>query len=61
MYRWNDNLEVTDYSDSEFAGYVNSRKSTSRYIFMFIGGGVSWRSTKMTLIATSTMVVEFIS
>ena len=28
---------------------------------MFAGGVVSWRSAKQTLIATSTMEVEFIS
>ena len=28
---------------------------------MFTGGTVSWRSTKQTLIATSTMEVEFVS
>ena len=28
---------------------------------MLVGGAVSWRSTKQTLIATSTMKVEFMS
>eukprot|EP00253_Pinus_taeda_P032806 PITA_32806 len=47
--------------DSNFAGCVNSCKSTSGYIFMMAGGVVSWRSVKQTLIATSTMEVEFVS
>ena len=61
MYRRTDNLEVTGYSDSDFAGCVDSRKSTSGYIFMMAGGAVSWRSAKQTLIATSTMEAEFVS
>ena len=61
MYRRMDNLEVIGYSDSDFAGCVDSCKSTSRYIFMMAGGAVSWRSAKQTLIATSTMEAEFVS
>ena len=53
MYRWTDNLEVTGYFISDFASYVDSQKSTSGYIFMFVGGAISWRSIKQTLIATS--------
>ncbi|RVX13557.1 hypothetical protein CK203_021005 [Vitis vinifera] len=61
MYRWTSNLEVVGYSDLDFAGYVDSCKSTSRYIFILAGGAISWRSIKQTLTASSTMEVEFIS
>uniref|UniRef100_A0A2N9GK36 Retrovirus-related Pol polyprotein from transposon TNT 1-94 n=1 Tax=Fagus sylvatica TaxID=28930 RepID=A0A2N9GK36_FAGSY len=61
MYRRTDNLEVIGYSDSDFAGCIDSRKSTSGYIFMMASGAVSWRSAKQTLIATSTMEAEFVS
>ena len=61
MYRRTDNLEVIGYSDSNFAGCVDSRKSTSGYIFMMANGAISWRSAKQTLIATSTMEAEFVS
>ena len=27
-YRWSDHLDVVGYSDSDFAGYLDSRKST---------------------------------
>ena len=46
MYRRTDNLEVISYSDSDYVGYIDSRTSTSRYVFMLIGGDVSWRSSK---------------
>ena len=60
-YRWTDELEVIGYSDSDFAGCVDSCKSTSGYIFMFASGAVSWGSAKQTLTATSTIKAEFIS
>ena len=61
MYRQTDNLDLVGYSDADFAGCVDSRKSTSGYIFIMAGGAVSWRSVKQTLIATSTMEAEFVS
>ncbi|KAL4376734.1 hypothetical protein GQ457_02G021410 [Hibiscus cannabinus] len=60
-YKRSDHLEVIGYSDSDFAGCVDSRKSTSGYIFMFASGAISWRSVKQTLTATSTMEAEFVS
>ena len=61
MYRRTDNLKVVGYSDSDFDGCVDSRKSTSGYVFMFASGAVSWRSNKQTLTATSTIEAEFVS
>ena len=55
------NLKVVSYSNSDFAGCVDSRKSTSGYIFILAGGAISWRSVKQTLTATSTMEAEFIN
>ena len=57
MYRQKDSLEVIGYSDSDFAGCVDSHKSTSGYIFKLVDEVVSWRSAKKTLTATSTMEV----
>ncbi|RVX12008.1 Copia protein [Vitis vinifera] len=61
IYRRTNNLKVVGYSDSDFAGCVDSCKSTSGYIFILAGGVISWKSVKQTLTATSTMEVEFIS
>jgi len=61
MYRQTHNLDVIGYSDSDFAGCVDSCKSTSGYIFMMTGGTISWKSVKQTLTATSTMEVESVS
>ena len=41
IYRRTNNLEVVGYSDSDFAGCVDSRKSTSGYIFMLACRAIS--------------------
>ncbi|KAL6333644.1 hypothetical protein AAG906_028829 [Vitis piasezkii] len=49
------NPEIVGYSDFDFAGCLDSKRSTSGYIFMLVGGAVSWKSVKQTLIVSSTM------
>ena len=41
MYKWTKNLEIVDYSNSDFVGCLNSQKSTLGYIFMFVGEAMS--------------------
>ena len=41
MYKRSDYLEVIGYYNSDFAGCVDSQKSTSGYIFMLAGGAIS--------------------
>jgi Reverse transcriptase (RNA-dependent DNA polymerase) len=60
-FRKSDNLEVIGYSDSDFFGCVDSKKSTSSYIFMLVGGPISWKSAKQSITAASTMQVEFVA
>ena len=52
-------IDLVGYSDVDHC--VDSRKSTSWYIFIMADEAISWRSVKQTLIATSTMEAEFIS
>ena len=54
-YRYTNHLEVIGYSESDFVDYVNTRKSTSRYIFLLVEWAISWRSIKQTIIVLSTM------
>ena len=60
-YRRSDHLEVIGYSDSNYAGCVDSRKSTYGYLFLLAGGTVSWKCGKQSIIATSTMEAEFVA
>ena len=61
MYKHTDNLEVIGYFDADFAGCMDSRKSTSGYVHMLARGAMSWRSIKQTLTTISTIEVEFVS
>ena len=56
-----DNLEVIGYTNSDFAGYIDSRKSTFDYVYMLAGAAISWKSAKQTIIAASTMEAEFVA
>jgi len=41
-----DHLEVIGYTDSNFAGFVDTRKSTFGYVYLLAGGAISWKSAK---------------
>ncbi|KAA0035722.1 Retrovirus-related Pol polyprotein from transposon TNT 1-94 [Cucumis melo var. makuwa] len=47
--------------DSKFAGCVDTRKSTFGYLFLLAEGAISWKSAKQSIIAASTMEVEFVA
>ncbi|XP_058099717.1 secreted RxLR effector protein 161-like [Magnolia sinica] len=60
-YRRSDHLELVGYTDADFAGCVDSKKSTSSYVFMMGSGAVSWKSVKQSIPASSTMEAEYVA
>ncbi|KAA0061426.1 F-box/FBD/LRR-repeat protein [Cucumis melo var. makuwa] len=60
-YKRSDHLEVIGYSDSDFAGCVDTRKSTFGYLFLLAEGAISWRSAKQSIIGASSMEAEFVA
>jgi hypothetical protein len=60
-YKKTDNIEVIDYLDSDFAGYADSQKSTSGYVFTLANGVMSWKSSKQRLTTSSMLYAEFIT
>jgi len=60
-YRKYDHLEVIGYTDSDFVGCVDTRKSTFGYVYLLAGGAISWKSVKQTIIVASTMEAEFVA
>ena len=58
MYRRSDSLHIEGYTDSDYAG--DGRKSTSGYIFILVGGAISWKSSKQTVTTSCTMYDEFV-
>ena len=53
--------ECIGFSDADWAGDTNDRKSTSGYVFMLSGGAVSWCSKKQKCVALSTAEAEYIA
>lgn len=49
------------FTDSDYAGDLDIRKSTSGYIFTLCGGPVSWMSQRQKIVATSTIEAEYIA
>ena len=54
-------LQLIGYSDADWGGDPDERKSTSGYAFLLGGGAISWCSKKQSCIALSTMEAEYIA
>lgn len=54
------NQKIHAYTDSDWAGDTEDRKSCSGYAVMFAGGPISWESKKQKSVALSTMEAEYI-
>jgi hypothetical protein len=52
---------LTGFSDSDWAGDLDTWKSTSGYVFLLYGGAISWKSTKQSVVATSSTEAEYIA
>jgi hypothetical protein len=60
-FKHTNSLEVLWYTDSDFAGCVDSRKYASGYIFILARRAISWKNSKQTIIATSTIKENFVA
>ena len=47
--------------DSDYAGDLDKRRSTTGYLFIMAGGPVCWRSTLQSTIALSTTEAEYMA
>ena len=55
------NLQVVGYCDADYAGDIDSRKSTTGYVFLLNGGAISWNSKKQPTVALSTTEAEYMA
>jgi hypothetical protein len=61
VYTSNAKLNLTGYSDSDMAGDVDDRKSTSGILYFLDGNPVAWQSQKQRVVALSSCEAEYIA
>ncbi|RVW51356.1 Retrovirus-related Pol polyprotein from transposon TNT 1-94 [Vitis vinifera] len=61
FYQNEGNGELMAYTDSDYAGDVDDRKSTSGYVFLLSEGAVAWSSKKQPVVTLSTTKAEFVA
>ena len=54
-------LRLVGYTDADWGGDLDERKSTSGYAFLLNDGAISWSNKKQTCVALSTMEAEFVA
>ena len=59
-FRPNEPLGLVDYTNLNFVDCLNSRKSTSSYLFLIQHVTISWRSNLQEGTATSTIEAEYV-
>ena len=55
------NLQLIGFSDTDWAGDIDTRHSTSGYIFQIGNSTISWCSKKQITVAKSTTEAEYVS
>jgi hypothetical protein len=61
IYARSDSIEIVGYSDSDFTGCLDTDRSTSGYVFKLAGRGISWSSSKQTVMTSSIMYAKFVA
>lgn len=52
---------IVGFTDADFAGDLDTRRSTSGYVFTLRGGPISWSSRRQTVTAQSTTESELVA
>lgn len=61
LYKKAGNRELVGFTDSDYAGSVEDRKSTSGYAFILSDAAVAWSSRKQPIVTLSTTEAEFVA
>ena len=61
LYANNEPKECVGYSDADWGGDADDRKSTSGFLFQIGGTAVNWRSKKQMCVALSTAEAEYMA
>ena len=52
---------VIGYVDTDYAGDVDDRRSTTGYLFTLLGGPICWKSTLQSIVAMSTTKAKYMA
>ena len=52
---------VVGYVDSDYAGDMDDRRSTTGYVFTLAGGPICWKSSVQSIVAMSTTEAEYMA
>eukprot|EP00253_Pinus_taeda_P008164 PITA_08164 len=61
LYNVSKHSDLVGYTDSDCAGSIDDRKSTSSYVFHMGSGAISWASKKQSIVALSTAEAEYVA
>ncbi|MCH81938.1 hypothetical protein A2U01_0002732 [Trifolium medium] len=61
LYKRGIDSHLQGWTDSDYVGDIDDRKSTSGYVFKFGSSDISWSSKKQPIVILSTTEVEFVA
>jgi Reverse transcriptase (RNA-dependent DNA polymerase) len=61
IFGGNASLDLMAYCDADYAGDLDSRRSTTGYVFILNGGAISWSSRLQQTVAVSTTEAEYMA
>ena len=58
---WTNPSQLSGWTDSDWGGDVDGRKSTSGFVYCLAGAAIAWRSKKQTTVALSSTEAEYVA